>query len=350
MARAYETVTRCRKINARAPDMRLIDEAAALIRAGKLVAFPTETVYGLGANALDDAAVGRIFAAKGRPSSDPLIVHLASVDDVSGVAVDIPQLGFDLLRRFAPGALTLVLRKSESIPPNLSAGRDTVALRIPDHPVALALIREAGVPIAAPSANRFSRPSPTSASHVLADLDGRVDLLLDAGSAAIGLESTIVDLSQSQATVLRAGGITLEALRQVAPDVVYEPPYLSARVESAPAPGSMLKHYSPRAVLKLFSGERDNVLSAMRDEIKKGEAFGVLALEADLAHFEDMNAPHFSLGENMEDAAARLFAGLRQLDACGVDCILARAPEDAGLGLALGDRLLRAAAGELSEV
>ena len=350
MARAYETVTRCRKINARAPDMRLIDEAAALIRAGKLVAFPTETVYGLGANALDDAAVGRIFAAKGRPSSDPLIVHLASVDDVSGVAVDIPQRGFDLLRRFAPGALTLVLRKHKRIPDALSAGRDTVALRIPDHPVALALIRGAGVPIAAPSANRFSRPSPTTASHVLADLDGRVDLLLDAGSAAIGLESTIVDLADGQPAVLRAGGITLESLRQVAPDVVYEPPYLSARVESAPAPGSMLKHYSPRAELRLFSGERETALNAMRRAIIEGQGCGLLALDSDLSEFADLDVTRESLGKDQADAAARLFATMRRLDEAGVVTILARLPEATGLGLAIGDRLLRAAAGELSEV
>ena len=350
MAKGIHRPTRCLSIDAGAPDLAIIAEAAAVIRCGGLVAFPTETVYGLGANALDAAAVERIFRAKDRPASDPLIAHVASVDGARRVARDIPELAYEMLRRFSPGALTLVLQKQACVPDALSAGRSTVAIRIPDHPVALALIRCAGVPIAAPSANRFSRPSPTTAGHVLADLEGSVDLVLDAGGTAIGLESTIVNLAHGVPTVLRAGGISLEALRQVVPDIVYEPPYLSEEVESAAAPGGMLKHYSPEATLKLFFGDREKALDAMRAELMNGAKCGVLALEADMAHFEDVDAHCVSLGGTMEEAAARLFAGLRRLDESGVERIVARTPDEAGLGLAVGDRLLRAAAGEVIRV
>ena len=350
MANDIVRQTRCIAVDGRAPEAAAIAEAAALICCGGLVAFPTETVYGLGANALDAAAVERIFIAKDRPASDPLIAHVASVGGARQVARDIPELAFDLLRRFAPGALTLVLPKQDCVPDELSAGKSTVAVRIPDHAVAQALIREAGVPIAAPSANRFSRPSPTTAGHVLADLDGRVDLVLDAGRTAIGLESTIVNLAAGEPTVLRAGGISLEALRQVAPGIGYEPPYLSHDVDSAAAPGGMLKHYSPAATLKLYCGDRDRALSAMKAELANGAKCGVLALDADLAHFEGLDAHRVSLGGTMEEAAARLFAGLRRLDESGVERILARTPDEAGLGLAVADRLLRAAAGEVIEV
>ena len=350
MAELYQTATRCLSIDARHPDMTILEDAAATIRRGGLVAFPTETVYGLGANALDAAAVQRIFLAKQRPTSDPLIVHLACIDQVAQVADDIPPLAYALLRRFAPGPLTLALKKHNRVPANLTAGMHTVALRLPSHPVASALIEAAATPIAAPSANRFSRPSPTTARHVLDDLDGRVDLILDAGATDIGLESTIVSLVGEQPRVLRAGGISLEALRQAVPDLAYAPPYLAADVESAPAPGSMLKHYSPRARLLLFNGERRAALKAMREAIQTLDGCGLLALEADLAYFADLDLPAENLGHDHEMAAARLFSALRRLDSRGVTHIAARMPEATGLGLAIGDRLLRAAAGELIKV
>ena len=324
--------------------------AGRAIRSGNLVAFPTETVYGLGANAFDEAAVAKIYAAKGRPSNDPLIAHIAGYDQLDLVARQIPAAARELCRRFWPGPLTLVLKKTECVPANMTAGLDTVAVRLPDHPVALALLRAADLPVAAPSANRFARPSPTCAQHVLDDLDGFVDVVLDGGSTPIGVESTIVSLVDDAPRVLRPGGVALEALYDFLPDLTYEPSYLADESSTAPAPGSMLRHYSPTAKVILFAGDDDAaVYATMRAEAAAHERVGLLAADADAAAFADLNLAVESLGAGAEEAAPRLFAALRALDRQGVDCILMRAPEKTGLGLAVWDRLLRAAVGALVE-
>ena len=338
--------TRVLPIGAQHPDPDAIAAAAAIIRAGGLVAFPTETVYGLGADATDAQAVAGIFRAKSRPANDPLIVHIAELAQLDDCARDIPQSARRLCQRFFPGPLTVVLRKSPRIPDNLSAGMDTVALRMPDHPVALDLIRAAARPIAAPSANAFSRPSPTTARHVLDDLDGKVDLILDAGPARIGVESTIVSLIDDPPRLLRPGGVPLEALREILPDLRFAPQFL-AESSTAPAPGIMLKHYSPRATVLLFRGDDADVHAAIRAEVARHSKVGLLLLDADASHFADLDTPVFSLGVDSRQAAERLFAGLRALDKAGVDVILARAPQTQGLGLALHDRLLRAAVGKV---
>ena len=327
-----------------------IDFAAEIIRSGGLVAFPTETVYGLGANAWDASAVDKIFRAKGRPANDPLIVHIAAIDQLSAVAREIPDLARELGRHFWPGPLTLVLKKSARIPHNLTAGLDTVAVRLPDHPVASALLMAAKVPIAAPSANRFSRPSPTAAQHVLDDLDGAVDLLLDAGPTAIGLESTIISLIDDPPRLLRPGGLSLEDLRRFMPELEFAPQFLDAD-GAAPAPGGLLKHYSPRARLIVFQGGDDAALrAAIHAEIARNRGVGLLASDADAAAFARFNVKIERLGNDDEAAARRLFAAMRSLDERGVDVIIARAPEKRGLGLAIWDRLLRAAEGSLIEL
>lgn len=343
--------TRVLRVDPNAPDADAIASAGRTIRAGGLVAFPTETVYGLGANALDEEAIAKIFAAKGRPASDPLIVHIARFEQLSQVARAIPAEAFALSRRFWPGPLTLVLEKAGGIPANLTASLNTVAVRMPDHEVALALLRSADVPIAAPSANQFSRPSPTCAQHVIDDLADRVDVVLDGGNTPIGLESTIVSLVEDEPRVLRPGGISLESLREAMPNLRYKPSYLADDVPSAPAPGTMLRHYSPRAKVILFSGADDaQVFAAMRAEIAAHERVGILASDADAREFADLDVAIERLGADAEEAARQLFAALRSLDQQGVDCILARAPERRGLGLAVWDRLLRAAVGSLVEV
>jgi len=343
--------TRVFPVDPKAPQPEAIAVAGRTIRAGGLVAFPTETVYGLGANAFDETAVAKIFVAKGRPANDPLIVHIARFDQLSQVAKQIPAGALELSRRFWPGPLTLVLQKAERIPANLTAGLDTVALRMPDHDVALTLLRAANVPIAAPSANQFSRPSPTSSQHVIDDLDGLVDVLLDGGLTPIGVESTILSLIDTPPRILRPGGITIEALREVIPDLRYEPSYLDDELSTAPAPGTMLRHYSPRARVILFSGDDDlEVYAAMRAEIAAHDRVGILASDADAAEFADLDVAMERLGANADEAAQRLFAALRSLDQQGMDCILARAPEKTGLGLAVWDRLLRASVGSLVEV
>ncbi|MBZ0290333.1 MAG: threonylcarbamoyl-AMP synthase, partial [Anaerolineae bacterium] len=322
---------------------------------GGLVAFPTETVYGLGANATDAHAVSRIFEAKGRPASDPVIVHLYDLAQLEQVAVDIPALAYDLARRFWPGPLTFILRRGEAIPPNVSAGLDTVAVRMPNHTIPLALFRAADLPVAAPSANRFARPSATTAAHVLEDLGGRVDVILDGGSAQIGLESTIVDLTKEIPVVLRPGGITLETLRTAIPDVQLVSRHLRADDQGIEAPGMLLKHYSPRAELLLFNGAFDRVMTRMQAEARErtgaGQRVGILVSDEEAVYFAQIPAVVFQLGphDDLKQIGSNLFKGFRSLDAQGVDVILVRTVEPSGLGIAIADRLLRAAEGRVIE-
>jgi L-threonylcarbamoyladenylate synthase len=337
------------------PDAAGLAEAAALLRAGELVAFPTETVYGLGANALSVPAVRGIFTAKGRPLTDPLIIHLADVAQVETVASSMPALAKQLAEAFWPGPLTLVLPRQPHIPPEVTAGRETVAVRVPAHPLAHTLLKECGLPVAAPSANRFSRPSPTNAQHVLEDLAGDIAAVLDGGTVTIGLESTIVDVTQDLPTILRPGGLTLEALRLVAPEIEMHTRYLNVETPAA-APGQFLKHYAPNAALQLVDGEREAALNWMRaraaELLLEGKHVGVLAFEADAAELGEARLETVVLGADAhpESLAHNLFAALRTLDARGVYVILARLPAAHGLGWAIRDRLYRAAEGRVEKV
>lgn len=347
--------TRVLRASPEQPEAAVIAEAAATIRAGKLVAFPTETVYGLGANALDAAAVNRIFAAKGRPAFDPIIVHLADAAQLPTVAVEIPPLARDLAAAFWPGALTLVLKKHARIPAAISAGLETVGLRVPAHPVALALLRAADLPIGAPSANLFSRPSPTTAAHVLADLEGRVELILDGGETTIGMESTILNLTGDQPVVLRPGGVPLEALRQFIPEITFTPQYAAADVPAA-APGTLLKHYSPRAEVRLYSGDDEAVVRRLKSDaaglLSQGKAVGILLPSTELRPFLESESPYtvLSLGKSLDEIAGNLFARLRDMDRMGVHVILTRLIDGEGLALAIRDRLIRAAEGRIIAV
>lgn len=340
-------------VDAENPEPAVIAHAAEVIRRGELVAFPTETVYGLGANALDADAVAKIFAAKQRPAADPLIVHLATLDQLGEVAAELPVLAYELAEAFWPGPLTLVLRRQPIVPPNVSAGRDTVAVRMPAHPVARALCAAAGVPIAAPSANMFTRPSPTQAAHVLEDLNGRIAMVLDGGATHIGLESTVLDLTQSPPQLLRPGGAPLEALHRFLPGLTFTPRYVETHTDEAQAaPGMLLKHYSPHAELRLFVGAPERALVRLakvaRDAQASGRRIGVLAPDEDAAALAGLGA-FVALGpqDDLPQIARQIFAGMRTLDAQGVDLILARGVGHAGLGLAIWDRLVRAAEGHV---
>lgn len=341
-------------VDARHPDPSIIEQAAAVLRRGGLVALPTETVYGLAADATNADAVAKIFEAKKRPTTDPLIVHISDTAELQGVALDPPPLAGALANAFWPGPLTMVLNRASSIPPIVSAGLDTVAVRFPAHAVALALIRTLGAPIAAPSANLFTRPSPTSAAHVWQDLGGRIDMILDGGPASVGVESTVVDLTIDPPAVLRPGGVPLEALREIEPRIAYAPRHAAAG-EAVSSPGMLLKHYSPRAEVRLFSGPRDAVLARMHTEIARlvsqGKTVGALALSEDAtslnaaAHLADLGS-----AERLDDVSRNLFDGLRSLDDRAVDVIFVRAPSRKGLGEAIWDRLYRAAEGRVIEV
>ena len=350
------TTTLVYHVDSAAPEPAAITAAAAVIRRGHLVAFPTETVYGLGANACDEAAIARIFAAKARPFADPLIVHLAAADQLVAVCDDIPPLAWELAAAFWPGPLTLVLRRSALIAANVSGGRDTVAVRVPAHPVAHALLVASGVPIAAPSANRFSRPSPTTAQHVLEDLDGRVDIVLDAGATTIGLESTVVDLTSDPPRLLRPGGIPAEELLAYIPDLHVPGAPTVARLEDGlVAPGTLLRHYSPRARVLLVRGDGAAFCALARAAAElagaRGLRIGLLVTDADLPCCAALPAATVSLGagDDYPALARTLFARLRSLDAIGVDIILAREIALTGLGRAVRDRLFRAAEGVVIE-
>ncbi|NWF64964.1 MAG: threonylcarbamoyl-AMP synthase [Chloroflexi bacterium] len=329
------------------PDPDLIRQAAAVIQRRGVVAFPTETVYGLGANALDEEAVAKIFHAKGRPSNDPLIVHMASVDEMNLVAANVPPVVKKLAAHFCPGPLTFVLPKLPHVPASVTAGLNTVAVRVPAHPIALALIRESGVPIAAPSANRFGHTSPTTAQHVLDDLNGRIDMILDGGAASVGVESTILDVTREPVMILRPGGVAHEAIERIIGKVELRNNRPNSDDEAQAAPGLLGKHYTPNAELILCKGEKDSALEKLFGLAKQaqaeGRSVGLLLANEDMASFESCVPYPLGSSADLESIARNLYAGMRALDNQGVSLILTRDFGKQGLGLAIHDRLLRAA-------
>ncbi|WP_297463144.1 L-threonylcarbamoyladenylate synthase [Thermococcus sp.] len=320
-------------------DGRKIGVAGRLILGGGLVAFPTETVYGLGADALNEEAVRRIFRAKGRPADNPLIVHIADFSDLKLLAREIPEEARLLARKFWPGPLTLVLPKSEKVPSVTTGGLDTVAVRMPAHEIALALIR-ASRPVAAPSANISGRPSPTLAKHVVDDFYGKIEAIIDGGETRVGVESTVLDLSSERPTLLRPGGLPLEEIERVIGPVEIHPAVRGKATDLARAPGMKYRHYSPNARVIVVEGPRERVRKKIRelvDEYRKGNhRVGVMATE----EFEADE--FFYLGQTVEEVARNLFKALRELDERGVDVIIAEGVEEKGLGLAVMNRLRKA--------
>lgn len=325
-----------------------IARAAELLRAGQVVGFPTETVYGLGGDALNPAAAERIFAAKGRPADNPLIVHICAPEQLRGLtAGELPGAAQLLMRSFWPGPMTLILPRAEAVPDEVSAGLDTVGVRMPSHPVARALIAAAGRPIAAPSANRSGRPSPTRAQDVLEDMDGRIPLILDGGECDIGLESTVISLEHGAARILRPGAVTPEMIRGVLGEVEVDSTALSPLKagQVARSPGMKYRHYAPRGKLILIEGEPLAVLSAMREryagEAARGRRAALLLPDSLAGGFDGLRV--YRLGDTPQDASHRIFAALRQLDRDEVDIAFCQTFDTAGIGLALMNRLDRAA-------
>jgi L-threonylcarbamoyladenylate synthase len=337
--------------------VQALDRAAALLRGGGLVALPTETVYGLGANALDPAAVARIFAAKERPAWDPVIVHIASLAMLQRLVTEVSEAAGLLMKAFWPGPLTLLLPRSAEVPDAVTAGRPLVGVRMPAHPVALELIRRAGVPIAAPSANLFGHVSPTTAAHVLDDLDGRIDAVLDAGPALHGVESTVLDVSRSPMLVYRPGAITLDQINQQIQGVAGPAEFFRESAEpdllppqALPAPGVGLRHYSPRARLVLVEAPLGELASRLAEAARNqsGARLGVM-LPAEVGRLEGFPAARiFPWGRWSApgEMAESLYAGLRALDAQGCDVILCPLPPAEGVGTAMRDRLRKATGSE----
>jgi L-threonylcarbamoyladenylate synthase len=333
------------------PEPELIQRAARVIRQGGLCAFPTETVYGLGANGLDKTAISGIFKAKGRPADNPLILHVSDTDMAKTLCRQISPQAVILARAFWPGPLTLVVPKTEIVPAEISGGLDTVAIRVPDHPVALSLISASGVPVAAPSANLSGRPSPTSARHVLEDLDGKIDLILDGGPTKVGVESTVVSLVGDSPLLLRPGGITKEQLLVYLPDLELDPGILSAAESdhAATSPGMRYRHYSPKAPLTLVRGETPKILRFLQDR-DRGSTVGILCTNEFAPHFSRATVRCFGHRFDPESMAADLFEALRAFDDTKVTQIYAAYPDAEGIGLAVLNRLLRAAAFRVEDV
>ena len=333
---------------ARIHDRELL-EAAEILREGGLVAFPTETVYGLGANALDEAAARKIYEAKGRPSDNPLIAHVADPEDVEALVEYIPENGRKLMEAFWPGPLTMIFPKSPAVPYGTTGGLDTVAIRMPSDPVANRLIALAGVPVAAPSANTSGRPSPTTADHVWQDMNGRIDMIIDGGPVGIGVESTIVDVSCRIPTVLRPGAITMEMLREVLGEVKIDPAILGPMgADMKPkAPGMKYKHYAPKADVTILKGSFD----AYKEYMKSHCADGVYAL-CFTGEEPALPCPCVTYGraDKPDEQAHALFSALRELDARGAKTVFARCPAQEGVAMAVYNRLLRAAAFRVVEV
>ncbi len=329
--------------------------AGELIRDGKLVAFPTETVYGLGANALDSVACDSVFDAKMRPHDNPLIVHVLSPSDFSQYAhTENQPLLSELARRFMPGPLTVILPKKEIIPDSVTVGLGTVALRCPSHPVARALIRVSGCPIAAPSANLSGRPSPTTVQHVIEDMNGRIPMILDGGEAEVGLESTVVSLKGDEIHLLRPGFVTVEDLKQVTEKVIVSSAVLAALEQGAKpeSPGMKYRHYAPKAPVTMVFGKEEDVISFFRQKLQEG--CGILCFDEDRKELEGLGFDHnlitFGSKNNLLSQASGLFDALRKFDSVSVPQIFTRETSRDELGLAISNRLLRACAFSCIEV
>jgi L-threonylcarbamoyladenylate synthase len=335
-----------------------IVDAAKLLRDGEVVAFPTETVYGLGANALSDQAVEKIYMAKGRPSDNPLIVHITDLAQLNMVVREVPENALRLIEAFWPGPLTLILPKTDQVAGLVTAGLDTVGVRMPDHPLALALIKQAGVPVAAPSANRSGRPSPTTAEHVRTDLEGRIACILDGGSTGVGVESTVLDITAEPAVILRPGGITLEQIEAVIGKVTIDPAFLEGSEAAPRSPGMKYAHYAPEGEMWLVCGSPGAVPEKMRELLARakqhGRKTGVLATSETAARWEREPDADIVIAcgssSDLTSVAQHLYASLRMFDDFGVQFIVAAAVPRTGMGLAVMNRLEKAAGGRVLNV
>ncbi len=343
------------KVNKQNPEKALIKKGADIIRSGGLVAFPTETVYGLGANGLDEEAVKKIFIAKGRPQDNPLILHVAEKDQVPPLVEFISKEAEELMERFWPGPLTLLFKRSKLVPDCITAGLDTVAIRMPNHPVASALIKASGVPIAAPSANTSGKPSPTLANHVIEDLYGKIHMIIDGGKTGIGVESTVLDMSGDKPLILRPGGVTLEQLRDILPQVEEDLSIIKDDENIVPkSPGQKYKHYAPKGEMYLFVGNLDNVVNAIDEYANKyielGKKVGIMATDETKSKYDKGVILSIGSRKDKESIARNLFSTLREFDEKGVDIILAEGIDSQGIGKAIMNRMKKAAGGNIIRV
>lgn len=337
-----------RKIDRENPGQEVLEEAGKILLNGGLVAFPTETVYGLGANALDEQAAEKTYAAKGRPSDNPLIVHIAEFTALKDIAEEIPREAEILAEKFWPGPLTMIFKKTELVPRGTTGGLDTVAVRMPSDKVALALIRAGGGYVSAPSANTSGRPSPTAAEHVEEDLGGKIEMILDAGRVDIGVESTIVDMTVQPPVILRPGAVTREMLEEAVGPVEVDKALISEDSKEPPkAPGMKYRHYAPKAELLILEGTTEECVKAIRqiayEQERLGYRVGIIASEETSAFYTVGNIKNIGSRENEKTVAQNLYRVLREFDEEGVDYIYSEAFPEGGIGTAVMNRLGKAA-------
>jgi L-threonylcarbamoyladenylate synthase len=325
-------------------DKQAMKEAAALLKQGEAVAFPTETVYGLGADATNVQAVRKIFEAKGRPSDNPLIVHVANTNQLEDLVEEVPDVAQKLLEAFSPGPLTLILKSKGAVAPNVSAGLDSIGIRIPSHPVGLRLLEEAAIPIAAPSANISGRPSPTKAEHVVHDLDGRIAGIMDGGPTGIGLESTVLDCTEAVPVILRPGGVTAEAIQKVIGTVMIDPGLAVEQKEKPKAPGMKYTHYAPEAPLYLVE---DNMQQQADKLTKAGENVGIIATEELAETLDGERIQICGTRKDLATVAEHLYDALRHFKKSDVSVILCESFPKQDVGAAIMNRLEKAATGSM---
>ncbi len=335
-------ITKIIKIDENNINFEELEKAAKAIREGKLVAFPTETVYGLGADATNDEALIKIFSAKSRPFNDPLIVHIHTMKEIYNIVDDVPAIAKKLGELFWPGPLTMILKKGKLISDYVSSGLNTVAVRVPNHKIAFNLIKMAQRPIAAPSANTFSHVSPTIAQHVISDLNGKIDIIIDGGKTCVGLESTVLDLTSFPIKILRLGGVTFERLKEVIPEIIIA----NDSIKEKKSPGMFGKHYSPKARLILVE-ENEKITEVVFEKALKyrnsGHKVGILTCNENLMKYPGFIVKAIGEAKDLDSCAQNLFAQLRKFDDEKCDIIISEKFDDIGLGRAIMDRLRRAA-------
>ena len=338
-------------------EQSFLDQAARLLRAGEVVAFPTETVYGLGANGMDAEASGKIYAAKGRPSDNPLILHIADFAQLDGIAKDISEDAWKIMKAFWPGPMTIVLNKKEEVPKETTGGLNTVAIRMPSHPVARELILKTGLPIAAPSANRSGRPSPTEASHVMEDMEGHIPMIIDGDKVGIGIESTIIDMTGDKPVILRPGYITPEMVDEVVSGVSIDPAILGGPMAAGmkpKAPGMKYRHYAPAGDMWLVEGDNDKVVAKINEltgeKQKEGYRVAIIGTDENIELYHADVVKNIGSRKDPESIAANLYGTLREMDQLGVQIIYGESFEEGEFYGAIRNRILKAAGYQVLKV
>lgn len=338
-------------------EQEYLEQAAELLKKGEVVAFPTETVYGLGANGMDAAASGKIYAAKGRPSDNPLILHIADFSQLEGIAEDISEDAWRIMKAFWPGPMTIVLKKKQEVPRETTGGLDTVAIRMPNHPVARELLLKAKLPIAAPSANRSGRPSPTEAFHVMEDMKGHIPMIIDGGKVGIGIESTIIDMTGEKPVILRPGYITPEMIDQVVAGVSIDPAILGGPMAAGlkpKAPGMKYRHYAPAGDMWLVEGQNETVVAKInaltKEKQEEGYRVAIIGTDENMEYYHADVVKSIGSRKNPETIAANLYGTLREMDQLGVQIIYGESFEEGEFYGAIRNRILKAAGYQVLKV